>query len=97
MLEQVEGHAALAIQRDNFTVDQCIAGKVRTRLGDGWKIPSEEIFAPRPELYTVRIFSGETSVTVQLDFIHPLIVVLGQFRHRICKHRLDEFYRRARQ
>src|SRR6266850_1501437 len=97
MLEQIEGHSALPIQRDNFTVDECIAGKVGAGLGDGWKILGDEIFAPRPEPYAVRIFSGETAVTVQLDFIHPLITVLRQFRHHLCKHRLDEFYWRARQ
>src|SRR5580765_4259186 len=97
MLEQIEGHAAFTIQRDNFTIDQCIAGKVRARLGDAWKILSKEIFAPRPEPNAARIFSGETSVTVQLYFIHPVIAVVRQFRHRVCKHRLDEFYWCARQ
>src|SRR6185503_15300635 len=95
MLEQIEGHSALAIQRDNFTIDQCIARKVRARLCDVRKILGEEIFAPRPEPYAVRIFSGETAVTVQLDFVHPVIAVVRQFRHRVCKHRLDEFYWRA--
>src|SRR6266850_6139207 len=97
MLEQIEGHSALAIQRDNFTIDECIAGKIRARLGNTRKIPGEEIFASRPEFYTVRIFSGETSVTVQLDFVRPLTAVLRQFRHGVCKHGLDEFYPHARQ
>ena len=97
MLEQIEGHSALTIQRDNFTIDECIARKVGARLGDARKILGEEIFAPRPEPNAARIFSGETAVTVQLDFVHPVIAVLRQFRHRVCKHRLDEFYWCARQ
>jgi hypothetical protein len=79
MLEQIEGHSALAIQRDNFTIDECIARKVRARLGDARKILGEEIFAPRPEPNAARIFSGETAVTVQLDFYIHSLLFCGSF------------------
>jgi len=75
MLQGVERNASVAVNRNNFAVNQGFKRELLTCSGNLGKSSSEEIASSRPEGYAVFLIFSKAAVTVELALISPCVAV----------------------
>ena len=89
MLEQIELGPSFIVERDYFTIHDCVLRKLSESGGYSGELPVEGFLAAREQTRGAICLDGNRSIAVELDFVDPLRA-FGQLRYGQALHRLDE-------